>query len=474
MQHFIGRKKELERLENIQKSYQSEFVAVYGRRRVGKTALIRRAFNNVFTFQITAIANITKQQQLLNFITTLSRYDQSILEKPIPKNWFFAFQYLINYLEKVAAPKKVLFFDELPWFDNQKSDFIQSLEHFWNSWADARNDIVLIVCGSAASWMINKLINHRGGLHNRVTERMQIEPFNLKETEQLLRVKNPTIDRYQILQLYMVMGGIPFYLQAVKGNQSAAQNIERICFANDGLLRTEFKNLYRALFKNHEQHLTIVRAIATKTKGLTRKELIELTKLPDNGTTSNLLDELEKSGFIRKYFPFKKRKRDNLYQLIDFYTLFYLKFIESTNPLDKNTWLNAIDNPVQRAWNGYAFEQICFYHLDQIKKALGILGVLTNTSTWRSKQKQEGAQIDLLIDRRDYVINICEMKFSIAPYTITKAYADNLVQKMEVFRTETKTNKSLHLTMITTKGLKSNNWSMNLVHNDLSMDILFE
>lgn len=473
MQHFIGREKEKKRLEDLKYSHRSEFVAVYGRRRVGKTMLIRQVFKNEFVFQATAITNVTKQQQLLNFATSLRRYDEAIKYEPIPTNWFLAFQQLIDYLEKSEAKKKVIFLDELPWFDNQKSDFIQSLEHFWNSWAAARDDIILIVCGSAASWMINVLINHRGGLHNRVTEKIEVEPFKLKEAEQLLKLKNPAIDRYQILQLYMVMGGIPFYLEAVKGNESAAQSIERICFSKDGLLRSEFENLYRALFKNSEKHISIVRVIATKSKGLTRKEIISLTKLPESGVTTKVLDELEKSGFIRKYLPFQKRKRDSLYQLIDFYTLFYLKFIEKSNPLDENSWIKSIDNPKQRAWSGYAFEQICWYHVQQIKQALGISGVLTNTSNWRSKQKGGGVQIDLVIDRRDHVINLCEMKFSLTPYSITKNYADRLMQKISIFREETKTNKALHLTMITSKGLKQNNWSINIVQNNLTMDILF-
>ncbi len=360
------------------------------------------------------------------------------------------------------------------WFDNPKSDFIQSLEHFWNSWAASQDDIILIVCGSAASWMINTLINHKGGLHNRVTEKIQVEPFKLKEAEKLLRLTNPAIDRYQILQLYMVMGGIPFYLEAVKSDQSAAQNIDRICFAKDGLLRTEFENLYRALFRNADRHIAIVRAIATKSMGLTRTEILEYTQLPDSGASSKLLDELEKSGFIIRYSPFKKLTRESLYQLVDFYTLFYLKFIEKSNPVDENTWINMIDNPSQRAWSGYAFEQICLYHVQQIKQALGIAGILTQTSAWRSKQKQEGAQIDLVIDRRDHVINLCEMKFSITPYTITKAYADQLMHKISVFREETKTSKALHLTMITSKGLQRNNWSETIVQNDLTMDVLFE
>lgn len=474
MQHFIGREKEIKRLEEIKKSYRSEFVAVYGRRRVGKTMLIRQVFENDFVFSATAIANVTRQQQLLNFTTALRKYDPASSKEPVPENWFFAFQQLISYLERTETKKKVIFLDELPWFDNQKSDFVQSLEHFWNSWAAARQDVILIVCGSAASWMINELINHRGGLHNRVTEKIQVEPFNLKEAENLLLLRNPSIDRYQILQLYMAMGGIPFYLETVRGDQSATQNIERICFSTDGLLRSEFENLYRALFKNSERHIAIVRTIATKSKGLTRSEILEQTKLPDSGASTRLLDELEKSGFIRKYSPFQRKKRESLYQLVDFYSLFYLKFIENSDPVDENTWINMLDNPAHRAWSGYAFEQVCLCHVRQVKRALGISGILTQTSGWRSKQKQDGAQIDLIIDRRDQVINLCEIKFSITPFTITKAYAEQLMHKIGVFREETKTTKALHLTMITTKGLVRNNWSDTLVRNDLKMDVLFE
>ena len=473
MKVFIGRQREIHRLNRIIKSDSSEFVAIYGRRRVGKTLLVRTVFQNKFTFQLTGIANVTKNQQLLHFHTTIQKY-QHHKTLPIPKNWFFAFQQLIDYLETSADKKKVIFLDELPWFDNQKSDFIPSLEHFWNSWASARDDILLVVCGSAASWIINKLINHRGGLHNRVTERIQLNPFTLKESESLLRLKNPAINRYQILQLYMVMGGIPFYLDRVSPTYSAMQNIEQICFATDGLLRLEFDNLFKALFSKAERHIAVVRAIAQKSKGLTRKEIIQYSKLANSGTLTTILDELEKSGFIRRFNPFKRKKQNSLYQLVDFYTLFYLRFIEHSDPSDKQNWRNAIDTPSYRAWSGYAFEQICLYHIQQIKNALSIGGVISHTSAWKSQTSTKGAQIDLIIDRRDQVINICEMKFSIESYTITKSYANQLRQKMATFRAETKTRKALYLTMITTYGLNQNMHSRGLVQHDLTMDLLFE
>ena len=474
MDTFIGREKESSRLEKTARSGRSEFVAVYGRRRVGKTMLIRRVFNNQFTFQLTAIANASKGQQLLNFYTALQKH-QPMDRRDLPENWFSAFQQLIAFLEKTPDKRKVVFLDELPWFDNQKSDFIQSLEHFWNSWAAARTDVVLVTCGSAASWMINKLINQRGGLHNRVTERIKLEPFTLREAEALLKVKNPAIDRYQVIQLYMVMGGVPFYLDMVSPEWSGPQNIEHICFSGDGMLRTEFGNLFQALFSKAERHISIVRAIAKKTKGVTRDEIIRETGLPNSGTTTRLLEELEMSGFIRRYNPFGKKKQTSLYQLIDFYTLFYLRFIEHSDPYDLNNWVNAIDTPSHRAWSGYAFEQVCLYHVQQIKQALGISGVVSHTFSWKSKPGEEpGAQVDLIIDRRDHVVNLCEVKFSSALYAISKEYAEQLRRKIAVFKAETGTKKAVYLTMITTYGLHRNAHSQGLVQNELMMDVLFE
>lgn len=473
MRPFIGRQEEIKKLKRIVKSESSEFVAIYGRRRVGKTLLVRTVFQNKFTFQLTAIANVTKHQQLFHFHTSIQKQQKGKI-LPMPKNWFLAFQQLINLLEASTDQKKIIFLDELPWFDNQKSDFIPALEHFWNSWASARDDIVLVVCGSAASWIINKLINHKGGLHNRVTERIKLVPFTLKEAEILLKLKNPAINRYQILQLYMVMGGIPFYLDRVTPAYSAMQNIEQICFSADGLLRLEFDNLFKALFSKAERHISVVRAIAKKSKGLTRKEIIQYSKLANSGTLTSILDELEKSGFIRRYNPFNKKKQNSLYQLSDFYTLFYLRFIEHSDPTDRYNWQNAIDTPSYRVWSGYAFEQICLYHIQQIKNALSIGGIISHTAAWKSQSSNKGAQIDLIIDRRDQVINLCEMKFSIEPYTITKTYANQLRQKIATFRSETKTKKALYLTMITTYGLNQNTHSMGFVQHDLTMDIVFE
>jgi len=474
MSYFVGREKEIRLLEQVLAEERAGFVAVYGRRRVGKTMLIEQVFDKYLTFHLTGIANVTTEQQLVNFQAAFERQAPLGMHRDTPKNWFSAFQQLITFLESRPPGKQVIFLDELPWLDTPKSDFISSLEHFWNSWASTQPNLILVVCGSAASWMLNKLIHNRGGLHNRVTTRLRLEPFTLREAEQLLLRKNTALNRYQIIQYFMAVGGVPFYLDTFNGELSPMQNIEINCFSKDGFLRTEFDHLFQSLFTKAERHVAVVEAIASKTKGLTRSEIIQLTGLSNNGATTQLLSELEESGFIRKYSPFGKTKRQSLFQLIDFFSLFHLKFIKNAHFTEEGNWLAALESPVYRAWSGYAFEQVCLAHVPQIKKALGISGIHSRSSSWRSKDVTDGAQIDLLIDRKDHVINLCEIKFSVEPFTISKAYAVNLRNKIGTFKTETDTRKAVWLTMITTFGLKKNKYSGSLVQHDLNMDCLFE
>jgi AAA+ ATPase superfamily predicted ATPase len=472
MGKFIGRSREIDVLRAKIDSNRSEFIAVYGRRRVGKTYLIRTAFDQKFTFQVTALGNATLQQQLSNFHIALRNTFRDPDISP-PTNWLEAFQDLVQCLEKVADKRKVVFFDELPWFDTPKSGFLSAFEHFWNSWASGQTNILLIVCGSATSWILNKLINNRKGLHNRVTKRIKLEPFTLRECELFLKSKNISLDRYQIIQLYMVFGGIPFYWEEVEKGKSAARSINDICFQENGLLFYEFPNLFRSLFNDFQNHENIIHAIARKSKGISRKEIIEMAKLPLAGSSTRLLRELEESGFIQKYTPFGKKSRNSLYQLVDFYSLFFLKFIKDTGSANQGNWMAYIDSPAYRAWSGYAFELVCLSHIPQIKHALGISGVQTNVGSWRSLSREKGSQVDLVIDRKDQVINLCEMKFSINPFTIDKKYALELQDKIGIFKKETETRKSVFMTLITTFGLQKNNYSEGLVQNDLTMDILF-
>ncbi len=473
MNKLIGREKEIQLLERLYAKEKSEFIAIYGRRRVGKTFLVKELFGEQYAFQMTGLFDVGLKRQLSNFYAALNRFDQRSIEKEIPNSWFEAFQLLIGYLEKDSRRRKIVFIDELPWLDTPKSEFISALEHFWNSWAAHRDDIFLIVCGSATSWMINELINNYGGLYNRVTSRIHLHPFNLNETETFLKSKGGVYDRYQLIQLYMVIGGVPFYLDNVDPSKSIAQNIDRMFYSPEGLLRNEFYNLYRSLFKKEERHIAIIECLAKKSKGLSRKELANQSKLPNGGTFTKILEELEQCGFIKKYLPFGKKKRGGLYQLIDPYSLFYLNFIKDSRAAGSGAWLAQIDHPKWRAWSGYAFENVCFYHIEAIKKGLGIAGVYTEISSWRSHSAEQGAQIDLVVDRRDQVINLCEIKFSQDVFTINKSYAENLKNKVSAFRRETGTSKSLFLTLITTFGISRNQHAISLVQNELDMDALF-
>lgn len=469
MEHLIGRQKEIEKLKRYADSRKSEFIAIYGRRRVGKTYLIREVFEEQFAFQITGLANATMSDQLSQFHAALLQYSTKDAGIEPAKNWMMAFRQLIKLLEqKETKGKKVVFLDELPWLDTHKSKFLTGLEHFWNSWASARRDVLLIVCGSAASWMIKNLLNNRGGLHNRTTGRIKLEPFNFAETEAFLKYKKAVFDRYQIAMLYMVFGGIPYYLDNIDPGLSAPQNINALCFERNALFRSEYDNLYASLFNRSERHTAVVEALAQKKKGLTRGEISKIAELSNGGGLTRILNELEESTFIRHYRSFGNKEKNTIYQLIDPYSLFYLNFIKKSSPDDEFFWVNAIDTSIYKAWSGYAFEMACLHHIPQIKMALGISGVQTSVSSWYD----EKAQVDLVIDRKDQVVNLCEMKFSIHPFSITKKYADNLRNKIGTFREITKTRKAIFLTLITSHGIVQNKYAY-LAQNSLSMDDLF-
>ena len=469
---MIGREAEKTDFIRFLESEKSEFVVVFGRRRVGKTFLIREFLGNKFTFYHTGMANTEKETQLQNFNSSLHKYGNI----PYPKvsTWLEAFEQLISLLSnKKTKGKKVVFIDEMPWMDTPRSGFVQALEFFWNSWASAQKDILLIVCGSASSWIMNKLIKNHGGLHNRITQQIHLLPFTLGECEEYFQKNNIALNRHQIVESYMIFGGIPYYLSLMQKQYSLAQNVDRLCFAERGMLRNEFENLYASLFRNYENHVKIVEALSKKTKGLTREEIIENTRLPNGGGLTKTLEDLELCGFIRKYKAIGKKERQSLFQLTDFFTLFYFNFMSDNKFNDEHFWTNFIENARHRAWSGYAFEQVCLAHLPQIKRKLGIAGVLTNTASWRSNDSDNSAQIDLLIERNDKVINLCEMKYVQEQFVIDKKQDENLRNKRAVFKRETKTRKAVHLTMITTYGIKRNEYWGN-IQSEVTMDGLFE
>ena len=474
MEKLIGRETEIKRLDRALSEGEAQLIIVYGRRRVGKTFLINEYFNASFSFQFTGSEKQTNREQLKNFIMELNIRAKE--KFATPKDWTEAFFALRSYLESdKSGEKQVVFFDELPWMDKQRSGFLPAFEWFWNSWGASRRNLVFIVCGSSTSWMVDKIDENKGGLFNRQTCRLYLEPFDLRQTEAYLNSRNIFWSRYDIVLCYMIMGGIPFYLRLLDNELSFNENIDNIFFGKRAELWNEFEHLYRTLFSNSDQYIKIVEALSSKRRGLSREEIIKATHLPANGVLTKMLANLEKSGFIRTNDMYGYKKREKLYQLSDYYTLFYLKFIKDNYGKDEHFWSNTNDNPSRRVWEGYSYEQICKDHVDQIKKKLGIAGVMTEVSSWVKKghDEENGAQIDLVIDRRDHIINICEIKFSTREFEIDKSYDMTLKRKVDVFRNNTTTNKTLSVTMITTYGIKRNMYS-NYVSKEVIMDDLFE
>lgn len=477
-QTIIGRKKEKDELLQLYSSDKPVFAVVYGRRRVGKTFLIRELLGNKFSFYHTALSpyelkdSELKQQQLLSFYSSLRDYGSDI--KNVPENWIEAFDALKDLLKKEDKGQRlVVFIDELPWLDTPRSGFITALEHFWNGWGAGKQNLMLIVCGSATSWISDKLLNNRGGLFDRTTDEIKLYPFTLGECEEYFKAQNVVMSRYDQLQCYMAIGGIPYYLSLIKKGYSLAQNIDSMFFARDAKLKYEFDRLYSSSFVNYEDCIKIVRLLSQKRQGYTRKEIVSLTKLPDGGGLSNSLKALEVSDFIMPYRKYAYPKREVYYRLIDNFSKFWLTFRDGSNTTNNSFWQDNQSLPQVRSWCGFSFEAVCFYHIAQIKQALGISGVQTETYPWKSRIEKDGAQIDMIIDRADNVMNVCEMKYSDDDYAITASYDKELRHKLTVLRDETKCRKALHLTLVTTYGLRFNEYS-GRVQKVITMDDLFK
>lgn len=472
---IIGREKEQQELMSLLDKEESQFCAVYGRRRVGKTYLIRETFNYQFCFQHTGVAKGTLRQQLTAFRNSLVA--AGMAKCTVPKTWIEAFELLKQLIGETPAGKKVIFIDELPWMDTPKGNLIGALENFWNGWATARRekDIVLIVCGSATSWISKKLLKDKGGLRGRLTNRIKVVPFTLRECELFAKGANLALGRKDILELYMVLGGIPYYWSFLKKGLSVAQNIDQLFFAETAQLHDEFEALYSVLFKRPENYLKVINCLSDGRKsGMTRDEILAASRLTDGGTFSNLLEELEECGFIRRFASADTAETNAMYQLIDNYTLFYYLCIKKNAFSDEHYWSNTYTSASHNTWKGHAFERVCLQHVPQIKAALGISGVQTNVCSWliRGTDKRRGAQIDLIMQRGDGFTDICEMKHSSNIFTIDKDYAGELQNKIDVYQKLSKDNRTLHLVLITTNGVAHNS-HYNMVQKEIVMDELF-
>lgn len=370
--------------------------------------------------------------------------------------------------------KKVIFIDEIPWLDTPRSGFLSALEYFWNSFASARKDVLLIICGSATSWIINKVLKNHGGLHNRVTYRIHLQPFTLYECEQYAKYLGMRASHYDLIEYYMILGGVAFYWSRLDKGLSVAQNIDNMIFSETGFLHNEFNELYDSLFNEPESYLKIIHALGTIRMGMTRDELVKEGGITSNGKLTRTLEDLTECGFIKRIPSYGGKAKDDLIQLVDNFTIFYYKYMKENLNNDEHFWSNSYNSTIRSAWTGLAFERVCFQHIPQIKQAMGIAGVATQCYSWKAKGDalSSGTQIDMVLDRRDNIINICEMKFSKGEYTITKDYAMALNNKVERFIESTKNKKTILLTMITTNGVVHNEY-WNQIQCDITADELF-
>ena len=473
----IGREQEQASFSKLLESTQAEFVVIYGRRRVGKTYLVREFFKDRIVFGFTGSFETETATQLNNFYEELKRVWALAENRKKPKNWSEALHLLTDFLlaMPVSSEKIVVFIDELPWLDRTGAGFVSALAYFWNQHGSRMNNLILMTCGSAASWILRKLLNDKGGLHNRITKRIELKPFTLNETKAFCHFKNLKFTQYQIAQLYMVMGGVPYYWQAVEQGKSVPQVIDQLCFEQNGLLATEFRPLFQSLFKHAKNHIQIVETLAKHPYGMTRNQLLEQIKVNNGGSFARILDQLIDCGFVKALRPFGKKTKETVFRVIDFYSIFYLKFINGNISDRTNVWQSLSSGANYQSWMGYAFENICLTHLKPIHEALGIGGIYTQTSSFYFKGNEElpGVQIDLIIDRNDGIINLCEAKYTNDEFVLTKEYTAILRRRRTVFQHLTRTKKSVVTTLLTTYPALQNAYYREEIHSEVSLDRLF-
>ncbi len=474
---IIGRVQEIRLLDDLVQSGKAEFVALYGRRRVGKTYLLQQYFDGKFDFYYTGLYQTDKNVQLDRFATLLSKASGTAKKKL--KTWFDAFDALREHIIALGKKTVVVFLDELPWMDTPKSNFLAAFSDFWNSWGCRRPELKLFICGSSTTWIMSNIIGDRGGLYGRMTRSIYIAPFSLGETEQFLaKMKGMRWNRHQIIELYMILGGIPYYLDLLKKGAPFAQCIDNLFFNHGAALRTEFDFLYRSLYGNSVFYKQVIEVLSSRLSGLTRAEIAKALKVKSGGALTEALDNLCSCDFIRRYNAIGKSTKDTIYQLTDLFSLFHLRFVKASSAANDNFWTNIHGKSQQTAWAGYAFEQVCLHHIPQIKTKLGISGVSCNVSSWIGTEKDadgkavQTAQIDLLIDRSDDVINVCEIKYYKSKFSIDDKYAEHLRERLSLFKRVTKTNKALWLTFITTYGLAASP-NAGEVQNEVISDDLF-
>ncbi len=475
---MTGRKDERKIFQKLQRSKNSEFIAVVGRRRVGKTYLIEEYFKPSMTFHISGQKDFTNKQHLGIFSGELKKRFPKIKLPQKNSNWINAISNLIYCIEQTpntTDQKQTIFFDELPWLSKPRSQFLAALGYFWNEWA-RKNNIILIVCGSAASWMLKNIVREKGSLYNRMTQLINVQPFTLQETKAFLEAKDIRLTNEQLIQIYIAMGGIPHYLKEIEQGKTATQNIDQICFSPNGLLNNEYGNLYDALFTNSHEYKAIIEALYATKRGLTKLEIAAVTKLIPNGAFYNKVEELTECGFIIEMQDLTNKSKQNVYRLIDEYSLFYHQFIKGKKNLPEGYWYNIANTAQYHTWSGYAFENVCIRHINKIKTALQIGGMQTKVSSFYKKGNNDipGAQVDILIDRADNCINLIECKYYKDDFYLDKKEAEKIKSRKAIFKHHSKTKKQIFVTIISPSKLMWSKDSIGLVDQALEGGVLID
>lgn len=472
MDTIVSREPEKIILNSMLKSGRPEFLAIYGRRRVGKTFLINEYFKKkkCAYFKITGQQKGAYKTQLKHFADSVQNLLELEFEIKPPDNWDDAFRDLTKHIKKIREPV-ILFFDELPWLVTSRSGLLPAMFYQWNTEWVYMNNVKLVVCGSATSWMLKNIVHGKGGKHSRLTQRINLQPFSLSESKQFLRHKRIKLDDYQLTTLYMALGGIPKYLELVNPGESATQAIDRICF--EGLLLDEFDDLFDSLFKQPEYYEAVIRYLAEHPSGVSYNELAKAVKQSSGGVFTGRLYELAQTSFIQEFTPYGMKTKP-YYRISDEYSFFYLTWIYGKKTAIQHVtryWSKQSKTQAAISWKGNTFEIVCLKHITEIIKILDLGDYVTWVGGWRyvpsasnnTSNNEKGAQIDLLIERSDNAITLCEIKFYSDQFSISKDYAKKLKDKIQVFRERTKTKKQIFLCLITSHGMKPNKYSNDLV-----------
>ena len=479
---IIGREEEIAVLERLYNSKKSEFLAIYGRRRVGKSFLVSEVYGTKIVFKSvgTYLKDNDRNYETYRRLQLDHFYDALLLsglgkEEQRPANWREAFLLLRKLLAGIRMRRKVVLIDELPWLAGpQSSEMIAELGYFWNSWADDQRNIVLVVCGSATSWMLDNVIRDYGGLHGRLTGVIKLKPFTLAECARYYRKNGFRLSQYEMCIGYMALGGVPFYLDKLRNDLTMTENIDAIFFA-DEKIHQEYKDVYAGLYASKDRYVDIVKALGARFYGMTQAEIAIHLGIGRGGTLSQMIDNLVESGIIRKYPRYGKQRVEMVYQLKDFFSLFYLRFVEGTQ-VRTGLWSTMHRTPIYNTWAGNTFELLCIEHLSKIQDTLRIASVDRNYCWKGESPNGRGAQIDLLLEskssRTDYV---CEMKFSGSKYAITSDDEENLLNKLDAFAASKMHHKthSIQLVMVTTMGIAGGEHT-SIVNQAVTLDDLFK